>query len=75
MVVFALYVQSPEVSERYARPEFLWLICPLPVYWLGRMALLAHRGAVDADPVVFATRDRTSWLTGLAVLAAFAGAL
>ena len=75
VVVFALYVQSPEVSERYARPEFLWLICPLLVYWLGRMTLLAHRGAVDADPVVFAMRDRTSWLTGLAILAAFAGAL
>ena len=32
-------------------------------------------GAVDADPVVFAMRDRTSWLTGLGILAAFAGAL
>ena len=74
-VVFALYVQSPELGERYARPELLWLICPLLIYWLGRMSLLANRGAVDADPVVFAMRDRTSWLTGLGILAAFAGAL
>ena len=75
VVVFALYVQSPELGERYARPELLWLICPLLIYWLGRMTLLANRGAVDADPVVFAMRDRTSWLTGLGILAAFAGAL
>ena len=74
-VVFALYVRSPEVSERYARPEFLWLICLLLVYWLGRMTLLANRGAVDDDPVVFAMRDRASWLTGAGVLAAFAAAL
>ena len=74
VVVFALYVQSPEVSERYARPEILWVICPLLVYWLGRMALLANRGAVGGDPLVFALRDRTSWLTGLGALAALAAA-
>ena len=74
VVVLALYVQSPEVSERYARPEVLWLVCPLLVYWLGRLTLLANRGAVDGDPVVFALRDRTSWLTGLGVLAALAAA-
>ena len=58
VVVLALYVRSPEVGELYARPELLWLICPLLVYWLGRMTLLASRGAVDDDPVVFAMRDR-----------------
>ena len=75
VVVLALYVQSPEVRELYARPELLWLICPLLIHWLGRMTLLANRGAVDDDPVVFAMRDRTSWLTGLGVLAAFTAAL
>ena len=65
-VVLALYIQSPETSELYARPEALWPICPLLVYWLGRMALLANRGSVDDDPVVFAITDRTSWLVGLA---------
>ena len=75
VVVLALYIRSPEVRELYARPEFLWLICPLLIHWLGRMTLLANRGAVDDDPVVFAMRDRASWLTGLGVLAASAAAL
>ena len=75
VLVFALYVQSPAVSERYARLEFLWLICPLLIYWLGRMILLANRGAVGDDPVMFAMRDRTSWLIGLGILATFVGAL
>jgi len=30
---------------------------------------------VDDDPVVFALRDRTSWIVGIGVLAAFAAAL
>ena len=75
VIVFALYIQSPEVSLRYDQPEFLWLICPLLIYWLGRMTLLANRGAVDHDPVEFTLKDRTSWLTGVGVLAAFAAAI
>ena len=75
VVVFALYIQSVGVSKSYDRPELLWLICPLLIYWLGRMTLMANRGAVDEDPVMFALRDRTSWLTGGGVLAAFAAAL
>ena len=46
------------------------------------MALLAGRGGEDSkrlpdndDPLIFALRDRPSWLTGLAVLAVFAAAL
>ncbi len=58
VVVLTLYVQSPEVSARYAQHELLWLVCPLLVHWLGRLTLLAGRGAVDDDPLVFAMRDR-----------------
>lgn len=75
VVVLALYVESPEVSAAYARPELLWLVCPLFVYWLGRLTLLAGRGAMDDDPLVFAMRDPTSWLTALAIGAAVAAAL
>ena len=75
VVVLTLYIQSPEVSTRYPQHELLWLVCPLLVHWLGRLTLLAGRGAVDDDPVVFAMRDRTSWLTGLAIAAAVLAAL
>ncbi len=75
VVVLTLYIQSPEVSARYPQHELLWLVCPLLVHWLGRLTLLAGRGAVHDDPVVFAMRDRTSWLTGLAIVAAVLAAL
>lgn len=75
VMVLALYLSSPETGERYARPDLLWLSCPLLVYWLGRMVLLANRGVIDDDPVVFAVRDSTSWYTGLGLLAVFVAAL
>lgn len=75
VVVFALYIQSSAVHTLYSRPAFLWSICPLMLYWMGRTTLLANRGAVADDPVVFATRDRVSWLTGFCVLTVFAAAL
>lgn len=75
VVVLTLYIQSPAINSRYDQPYLLWLTCPLLVYWLGRMLLLANRGAVDDDPVAFALRDRASWLTLVGILAAFAAAL
>lgn len=69
VIVLALYLQSPEVATRYEQPVLLWLACPVLLYWLGRLLVLADRGSVDEDPVVFAVRDRTSWLAGFLVVA------
>lgn len=75
VVVLAIYVQSPAVITRYERPYVLWLICPLLTYWLGRLLLLANRGTVRGDPVAFALRDGPTWITLVAIVAAFAAAL
>ena len=75
VVILTLYIQSPEIGGLYARPEFLWLMCPLLLYWLGRIALLANRGAVTEDPLVFAAEDKTSWLVCVCILAVFGAAL
>ena len=75
VLVLTLYVSNPAVSERYTRPDFLWLVGLLLLYWLGRTMLLANRGAVGDDPVVFALRDRTSWLVGAGMLGLFGAAL
>ena len=75
VLMLALYIQSPAVVGNYGRPEILWSICLLLLYWLGRLALLANRGAIDDDPLVFALADPASWLTGILILAAFVAAL
>lgn len=63
VLVFALYIDSPAVAALYSRPAILWLICPVLLYWLSRIAVLTHRGHMDDDPIVFAARDRISQLT------------
>lgn len=68
VLVFALYLYSPDVAELYARPEVLWLICPVLLYWLSRMAVLTHRGYMHDDPIVFAAKDKISYAVGLLVL-------
>jgi len=74
VVVFSLYISRPDVFVLYRHPGRLWLVVPLMLYWLNRVWLLASRGELDEDPVVFAIRDRVSLAlaAGTAILAAFA---
>lgn len=69
VVVFALYISRPDVVALYKHSDRLWLIVPLLLYWLFRVWLLASRGELDDDPVVFAMRDRVSLAVGAAVVA------
>lgn len=67
VLVLALYINGDTVDEMYARPEALWMLCPMMLYWVSRMWLLTRRGAMHEDPVVFTIRDmRTWWLALLA---------
>ncbi|MBN8726897.1 MAG: UbiA family prenyltransferase [Xanthomonadales bacterium] len=68
VLVLALYINSAASLALYAHPAVLWLLAPVLLYWISRVWLLAGRGAMHDDPVVFALTDRVS----LAVLAVFA---
>ncbi len=67
VLVLALYVTSPGVLRLYSHPGWLWGLCVLVTYWISRVWLLAWRGEVHDDPVVFALSDRATWV--VAVLA------
>ena len=75
VLVLALYISSPEVMTLYRRPELLWGICIILVYWLGRAFFLAGRGEMRQDPVIFAATDRISLQAGVLVAATFLVAL
>ena len=66
-LVYCLYITSDEVLRLYGRPDVLWLGLPILLYWLGRLWLLAHRGQVHEDPLLFALRDRASYVVGVAM--------
>lgn len=68
VLVLALYInQSREVTLLYRRPEALWLIGPCLLYWITRVWLLAHRGRLHDDPVVFTVKDPASYAVGALV--------
>ncbi|HWS53987.1 MAG TPA: UbiA family prenyltransferase [Pyrinomonadaceae bacterium] len=69
VLVLALYInQSREVTHLYRRPEALWLIGPCLLYWVTRVWLLARRGRLHDDPVVFTVKDPASYAVGAVIV-------
>jgi hypothetical protein len=69
VLVLAMYITHPSIAELYLRPRTLLLICPVFLYWTSRVWLLAHRGQMYDDPIVFALKDWQSWIIlGIIVL-------
>lgn len=66
VMVFALYINNDDTRNQYVTPEILWLICPLLLYMITRIWLLAARGQIEEDPIVFALKDRVSQAVTLA---------
>jgi len=69
VMVMALYVTAPAVTELYRMPSFLWAICGVLLYWITNMVMVAHRGEMHDDPVVHAAKDPVSRLCLVLILA------
>jgi len=61
VLVLALYIQDGQAAHLYAQPQLIWLVCPVMLFWISRAWLIAHRGRMHDDPIVFAIKDKTSW--------------
>jgi len=62
VLVLVLYVNSPEVKILYRNPLLLLLLAPIFMFWVGRIWLLAARGKLSEDPVLFALGDKLSYV-------------
>lgn len=67
VVVFAFYIYGSGATGLYHHPSRMWLMTPLMILWLSRVWLLASRGELDEDPVIFAVTDRMSLLIGVGI--------
>jgi 4-hydroxybenzoate polyprenyltransferase len=65
VVVFTMYINSQAVTELYRHAGRLWLLAPILIFWICRVWLLAARGQMDEDPVIYAITDRVSLLLGI----------
>ena len=72
VLVLALYIQDGQTAHLYQTPQFIWLACPLLLYWMSRVWIIAHRGRMHDDPIVFALKDPVSWAIGALFVVAFA---
>lgn len=63
VLVIALYINGDKVISNYNTPYLLWLVCPLLLYWIGRIWMKTTRGEMNEDPIVFALKDKISYIT------------
>lgn len=60
IVIFGLFISTPENRIHYATPELLWLAAMTLTYWLGRLWIKTSRGEMHDDPIIYAFRDKGS---------------
>ena len=73
-LVLALYIDTNPASL-YAEPRMLWLMVPAILFWQCRLWLSTSRGYMSDDTIVYAARDKVSWLCFAVVALAFIGAI
>jgi 4-hydroxybenzoate polyprenyltransferase len=64
VVVLSMYISNLSAAHLYKHMGRLWLLMPVLILWISRVWLLASRGELHEDPVVYAITDKTSWLLG-----------
>jgi 4-hydroxybenzoate polyprenyltransferase len=69
VVVMTLYINNAETNQLYLHPMRLWLVVPVLLLWLSQVWMLASRGDMHDDPVVFAITDKRSLLLGVLMVA------
>jgi 4-hydroxybenzoate polyprenyltransferase len=67
-LVFVLYINSDDVKLLYQTNYWLWLIAPMFLYWLGRIWLIATRGEMNEDPIVFSIKDVNGYLALILII-------
>jgi len=62
ILVVVLYLNDTQSISQYTHPEILWSVCPLLLYWIGRMWIKTFRDEMHDDPIVFTIKDKGSLL-------------
>lgn len=71
LLVFLLYAFSGETQAFFNVEVAIFCLGAL-AYWVMRIWLLTLRGEMNEDPVLFAVKDRLSYITGATILLALA---
>jgi 4-hydroxybenzoate polyprenyltransferase len=69
VVVMTLYINNTETKALYHHVTRLWLAVLVLLLWLSQVWMLASRGDMHDDPVVYAITDKRSLLLGVLMVA------
>ena len=65
VVVMTLYINNFDTTRLYTHTTRLWLVVPVLLLWLSQVWMLASRGEMHDDPVVWACTSKRSLLMGV----------
>jgi 4-hydroxybenzoate polyprenyltransferase len=71
LVLFQYIVNDAYPATMYPSPDWLWLVSFFVFVWITRVWLKSRRGKLDDDAVLFALKDKVSWMLGFLVLICF----
>jgi len=70
VVVMTLYINNgSNASALYHHPVRLWMVVPVLLLWLSHVWMLASRGQMHDDPVIYAVTDKRSLFLGVLMAA------
>ncbi len=61
-IVLALYVTGDSFAKLYVSPQLVTMLSPLFLYWILRIWIQSCRREMHEDPVLFAAKDKVSYL-------------
>jgi len=62
VVIFSMYISQPVITQLYQSPKYLLAVAIALLYWISRIWLLTSRAQMNSDPILFAIKDRGSYL-------------
>jgi 4-hydroxybenzoate polyprenyltransferase/phosphoserine phosphatase len=72
ILMMVLFLIHDAFDRPYGNPQWLWTFPAALFLWNARIWLVAQRGELNDDPVVFAIKDRLSWVLAGMMMVAFA---
>tara|TARA_B100001093_G_scaffold516418_1_gene595144 strand:- start:231 stop:1640 length:1410 start_codon:yes stop_codon:yes gene_type:complete len=71
VLVICLYIESQQALTLYNESEFLWFIPIILLYWILEILFKVERGQVDDDPVKYALKSKTSYISLICLVIIF----
>ncbi len=68
ILVLIFYINSPQVHKLYSSPSIMWGICIIMIFWIFRIIVVAKKGKIKDDPIVYAIKDKISYLCFFLIL-------